>query len=107
MSTSGRTQRPRQDRRQAAIQLCRDKDAGKVPISVDAAQAPEAGNSPIDFTTPGGNTVQSVILKLTPITADNLNDVFEAGWYVTKEQICKGVDRRARLRRLRVIRSTQ
>jgi D-xylose transport system substrate-binding protein len=50
-----------------------------------------AGNAPADFKTPGGNTVKSIILKPTPITADKLGQVFAAGWYATKDQVCKGV----------------
>jgi D-xylose transport system substrate-binding protein len=77
---------------QAALALCKDKDPSKVTIDVNAAQAPEAGNSPIDYKTPGGNTMKSVFLKVNPLTADKLGEVFKAGWYATKEQICKGVD---------------
>jgi D-xylose transport system substrate-binding protein len=53
--------------------------------------APLDGNSPIDFDTPGGNTVKSLILQPTPITAENLSDVIDAGWWATKENICKDV----------------
>jgi D-xylose transport system substrate-binding protein len=76
---------------QAALQLCKDPDFSKVTIDVEASVAPEAGNSPADFETPGGKTVKSIILKPTPITADKLGQVFDAGWYVSKEDICKGV----------------
>ncbi len=82
---------------QAALQLCKDKDAGKVTVSVDPSVAPDnpaAG----DFKTPGGNTMKSIILKPTPLTADKLGDVLAAGWYATKDQICKGVDAAAQAR---------
>jgi D-xylose transport system substrate-binding protein len=76
---------------QAALSLCKDKDFSKISVNVDPAVAPTAGNSPADFKTPGGNTVKSIILQPTPITADKLGDVMSKGWYATKDQICKGV----------------
>jgi D-xylose transport system substrate-binding protein len=76
---------------QAALALCKDPDFSKVAINVDSSVAPAAGNAPADFTTPGGNTVKSIILKPTPITAEQLGQVFDAGWYATKDQVCKGV----------------
>ena len=33
---------------------------------------------------PGGKVVKSIILKPTPITADKLGQVFDAGWYATR-----------------------
>jgi D-xylose transport system substrate-binding protein len=77
---------------QAAVQLCKDKDPGKVTVNLDASVAPAAGNQAQDFKTPGNNTVKSVILKPTPITLENIDKVITAGWYVTKDQICKNVD---------------
>ncbi len=76
---------------QAALALCKDPDISKVAVNVDPSVAPAAGNSPADFTTPGGKVVKSIILKPTPITADKLDQVIKAGWYATKDQICKGV----------------
>ncbi len=77
---------------QAALALCKDKDPGKVTISVDASVAPLAGNTAKDFQTPGGKTVKSIILQPTPVTAETLDKVITAGWYATKDQICKGAD---------------
>ena len=62
---------------EAAIQLCKDKDASKV-----------TGTKP--FTTPGGVEVSSVLLTPQTITQDNLDLVIDAGW-TTKENVCKGV----------------
>ena len=76
---------------QAALQLCQGKKISEVSINVDSSVAPAAGNSPTDFKTPGGNTVKSIILKPTPITADKLGQVIAAGWYATKAKICNGV----------------
>jgi D-xylose transport system substrate-binding protein len=77
---------------QAALQLCKDKDAGKVTVTVDASVAPTAGNAAVDFKTPGGKTVKSIILQPTPVTAETLDKVISAGWYVTKAEICAGAD---------------
>ncbi len=74
---------------QAALQLCQGV---AVEIDIDDSVAPTDGNSPTDFETPGGKTVKSLILQPTPITAENLNLVIEAGWYASKEDICAGVD---------------
>jgi len=76
---------------QAALQLCQGTAMGDLSINIDSSVAPEAGNNPTNFDTPGGNTVKSFILKPTPITADNLTDVMNAGWWVTKDDICQGV----------------
>ena len=76
---------------QAALELCKDPDLTKVSINVDSSVAPADGNSPKDFKTPGGNTVKSLILKPTPIIAADLGKIFAAGWYATKDQICKDV----------------
>ena len=76
---------------QAALQMCTGTPMADVAISVDASVAPLDGNSPTDFVTPGNNTVKSLILQPTPITADNLGDVINAGWWATKDDICKDV----------------
>ncbi|HEX3218828.1 MAG TPA: substrate-binding domain-containing protein [Candidatus Limnocylindria bacterium] len=76
---------------QAALQLCQGKAMADISIDVDSTVAPLDGNSPTDFDTPGGNTVKSLILQPTPITAENLGDVINAGWWVTKDDICEGV----------------
>jgi D-xylose transport system substrate-binding protein len=62
----------------AAIALCKDADASKV-----------TGASP--FTTPGGNSLATILLTPIPVTQDNLNVVLDAGW-ITKADLCKGVD---------------
>jgi D-xylose transport system substrate-binding protein len=77
---------------QAAIQLCEGTAVDEVTLDIDASVAPTEGNSPTDFETPGGNTVKSLILQPTPLTAEDLDVVMDAGWYATKEDICAGVD---------------
>ena len=62
---------------ESAIQLCKDKDIKKVTGTAD-------------FTSPGGNTLSTILLTPQPITKDNLNVVIDAGW-TTKDNVCKGV----------------
>lgn len=76
---------------QAAIQLCQGTAVADVAIDIDSSVAPLDGNSPTDFETPGGNTVKSLILQPTPLTAEDLDVVINAGWYAGKEDICAGV----------------
>jgi len=74
-----------------AIQLCNGiaGTAVKAPSDLPAGAAPASAAS-APFTTPGGKTVNSIILTPTPITKDNLSVVIDAGW-VTKDQVCAGV----------------
>jgi D-xylose transport system substrate-binding protein len=76
---------------QAAIQLCEGTAMEEIAIDLEASVAPTDGNSPTDFETPGGNTVKSLILQPTPLTAEDLDVVLDAGWYATKDEICAGV----------------
>ena len=62
---------------EAAVALCANPDTSKV-----------ANAKP--FTTPGGNTISSVLLTPDPITKTNLKDVLDAGW-ITKAVLCKDV----------------
>ena len=75
----------------AAIQLCGGAagDAVTVPDGLSAAAKPTESKA-VPFTTPGGNTVNSITLNPTPITKDNVSEVVDAGW-VTKEEVCAGV----------------
>jgi D-xylose transport system substrate-binding protein len=61
----------------AAVQLCKNKDVTSV-----------AGTAP--FSSPGGNTITSILLTPQPITKDNLSLVLDAGW-ITKDVLCKDV----------------
>ena len=76
---------------QAALALCDGTAVEDITISVDSSVAPTDGNSPTDFETPGGNTVKSLILQPTPIVAEDLDVVINAGWWATKEDICADV----------------
>jgi D-xylose transport system substrate-binding protein len=62
---------------EAAVQLCKNKDAASV-----------AGTAP--FQTPGGISITSILLEPLPITKDNLNLVLDAGW-IDATTLCKGV----------------
>ncbi|MFL5679570.1 MAG: substrate-binding domain-containing protein [Chloroflexota bacterium] len=74
-----------------AMQLCAGTAMDKVvaPGDLPAAAKPASLNA-TPFTTPGGKTVQSIILTPTAVTKDNLKDTIDAGW-VTKDQVCTGV----------------
>ena len=74
-----------------AIQLCEGTapDAVTVPDGLSAAAKPSSATA-VKFTTPGGNSVNSITLNPTPITQANLSEVVDAGW-VTKEEVCAGV----------------
>jgi D-xylose transport system substrate-binding protein len=77
----------------AALALCEGQDMASLTMAeglVDPSVAPDSLTAQ-DFETPGGNTVKSFILKPTPITQENLQLVLDGGW-VTKEQLCQGVD---------------
>ena len=75
----------------AAMQLCKGTkgDAVTVPDGLSAAAKPTEAKS-VKFTTPGGNSVDSITLNPTPITKANLSDVVDAGW-ITKADLCAGV----------------
>ncbi len=79
----------------AALSLCQSgakMDAITLPANfIDPNVAPTAGLTTKPFTTPGGNTVSSLILQPTPITADNLQVVIDGG-QIDKATLCKGVD---------------
>jgi len=74
-----------------AMQLCGGAalTAVTAPSDLPKAAAP-ASLAATPFTTPGKNTVQSIILTPTAITKDNLKDTIDAGW-VTKDQVCANV----------------
>jgi D-xylose transport system substrate-binding protein len=75
----------------AAIQLCQGKKVNEIqaPSTLKDLVKPVKGNAATPFTTPNGTTVQSIILKPTPITAANLDLPIGLNW-VTKEKVCAG-----------------
>jgi D-xylose transport system substrate-binding protein len=75
----------------AALQLCAGKKIADVELPagvVNDASAPAAGPKVQDFTTPGNNVVKSLILKVQPVTQDNLQLILDAKW-LTKDVLCK------------------
>lgn len=61
----------------AAAALCANKDLAALPGTVQ-------------FDTPGGNTLTSIILDPTPVLKDNLQDVIDAN-VLTQAELCAGV----------------
>jgi D-xylose transport system substrate-binding protein len=74
-----------------AIQLCGGTagTAVKAPDGLPTSAAPSSLNA-VPFTTPKGNTVNSITLNPTPITKANLAEVVDAGW-ITKDELCASV----------------
>ena len=76
----------------AAIQLCGGAalTAITAPDTLEDHVRPDSLTA-APFETPDGTTVQSIILKPTPITQENLNLPIELGW-ITKETACAGAE---------------
>jgi D-xylose transport system substrate-binding protein len=74
-----------------ATQLCKGTkpDAVTAPDGLSTSAAPTSKTA-VKFTTPKGNSVNSITLNPTPITKANLSEVVDAGW-VTKADVCAGV----------------
>jgi D-xylose transport system substrate-binding protein len=74
-----------------AIQLCNGTalNAVTAPSTLKDHVKPDSPAAAA-FTTPGGKTVQSIILKPTPITRENINLVVDLGWE-TKDAVCADV----------------
>lgn len=77
----------------AAIQLCKGTKPADVtaPTTLKSHVAPEAGPKALPFTTPNKTTVQSIVLKPTPITQENLDLPITLNW-ITKEKACVGAE---------------
>jgi D-xylose transport system substrate-binding protein len=63
---------------EAAVALCDNPDLSSVADTVE-------------FESPGGNTLTSILLEPIPITQDNLDVVLDAEW-ITEEELCQGVE---------------
>jgi D-xylose transport system substrate-binding protein len=79
---------------EAALQLCAGKKISEIALtgSYDPTVAPKDGLAVKDFTTPNGTVVKSMLFTPTPITAADMQKVFDAGWWATKEVVCKDAD---------------
>jgi D-xylose transport system substrate-binding protein len=66
------------------------RTAAEVAVQLAGGTEMSAVEGVEQFTTPGGNTVNAILLDPLPITQDNLQAVVDAGW-ITQEALCQGV----------------
>ena len=66
------------------------RTAAEVAAQLAQGTEPTAIPGVEQFTTPGGNTVNAILLDPMPITQENLQAVVDAGW-ITQEALCQGV----------------
>lgn len=66
------------------------KAAGEAAVALAQGTALGDISGVIQFDSPGGNSMTSILLEPIPITQDNLNLVVDAGW-ITVDQVCQGV----------------
>jgi D-xylose transport system substrate-binding protein len=66
------------------------KAAGEAAVAMCANPDVSAVSGTVQFETPGGNTLTSIILDPTPVQQDNLQAVIDAN-VVTQEELCAGV----------------
>lgn len=64
--------------------------AGEAAVALAQGTALAGVAGVVEFESPGGNTMTSILLAPIPITQDNLNIVVEAEW-ITVEALCQGV----------------
>lgn len=64
--------------------------AGEVAAALAAGTALDAVEGAAPFQTPGGNTVNSILIAPVPVTRDNLSVVVDAGW-IPLDVLCQGV----------------
>jgi D-xylose transport system substrate-binding protein len=66
------------------------RNAGEIAVALAGGAMLSDVEGAMDFTSPGGVTVTSMLLAPQPITQGNLNLVLEAGW-IEKAVLCQGV----------------
>ena len=64
--------------------------AGEVAVALAGGTALDAVAGSAPFTTPGGNTVNSILIAPVPVTRANLSVVVDAGW-IPLDVLCQGV----------------
>jgi len=64
--------------------------AGSTAVRLARGEAMDSVPQMVQFTTPGGNEMFSILLSPAPITQANLDLVVTAGW-ITQEAVCQGV----------------
>lgn len=65
--------------------------AGEAAVQLAQGAALGDVSGVIDFQSPGGNTMTTILLDPTPITQDNLNLVLDAGW-IDEATLCQNVE---------------
>jgi len=66
------------------------KAAGEAAVALAGGAALADVPGVVQFASPGGNDMTSILLTPVPITQDNLSTVIDAGW-TTAENVCQGV----------------
>jgi len=66
------------------------KAAGEAAVALATGTQLDQVPGMVVFASPGGNSMNSILLPPIPITKDNLDIVIDAGW-ITVEQVCQGV----------------
>ncbi len=66
------------------------KAAGEAAVALAGGTALADVAGVVQFDSPGGNSMTSILLTPIAITQDNLNLVVDAGW-ITKDALCQGV----------------
>jgi D-xylose transport system substrate-binding protein len=67
------------------------KAAGEAAAALAARPALADVPGVVQFMSPGGNDMTSILLEPLPIVQDNLNVVIDAGW-ISQEEVCAGVE---------------
>ena len=66
------------------------KAAGEAALALAGGTAMPSVGGAIVFVSPGGNSLNSILLAPIPITQDNLNIVIDANW-IAQADLCQGV----------------
>ncbi len=66
------------------------REAGEIAVALAEGTAMADIEGAISWTSPSGTELTAKFLEPTPITADNLSAVVDAGW-ITQEALCQGV----------------
>jgi D-xylose transport system substrate-binding protein len=65
--------------------------AGEAAVALAQGTAMEDIDGRVEFETPGGNLMNSILLTPIPITQENLDVVIDAEW-ITVDEVCQGVE---------------
>ena len=66
------------------------RNAAEIAVALAGGSMMKEVEGAAEFTSPGGVTVNSMLLAPQPVTQANLNAVLEAGW-IEKDVLCQGV----------------